>query len=418
MPADPTHLTAADIDATEVAHYHAVLADMLAHHMNPVVTITHYSLPIWVDNPAAYDSTTNTFTDGSLGGWTNPKAGAAMGGYASFLATEFGAQVQWWLTEDEPEDDMLCGYMTGTFPPGLNDLSLTDTSLPNGASATNVMENMIAGHALAYRAIHAVQKDAHVSFAHNSLVFVPLHNDTATEAALTRLQHVYNYVFLDALTTGDFDSGLVGTGPIVPHPEWAHSLDFIGVNYYDTNYVVSAPGFLPPLNAIPCNGNLPTFVLTGYGCPAENPPEIPGMTKILVDYAQRYKLPVTVTESGTIASPERKAIFLVQVLKAVHDAIDQGADVLGYSFWTLNYDYEWNDGYTQDMGLYDIKGYFGPDGGLPAPVDASMWSPSMTTNQTRVPLHPVIDVYQTIAGGNAIPASLLDKYATDGGEWY
>ena len=143
------------------------------------------------------------------------------------------------------------------------------------------------------------------------------------------------------------------------------------------------------------------------------------MTKILVKYAQRYGLPLFVTESGTIATPERKAIFLVQVLKAVHDALDQGANVIGYSFWTLSYDYEWNDGYSQDMGLFDIKGYFGPDGGRPPPEDgAAAWSPGPVTDFVRVPLHPVVDIYASVAQNNALSGEFLAKYATDGGEWY
>ena len=220
-PADPSHLTAADIDQNRGR---ALPRGARRSPCAPPVPRRHdhaHTLPVWVDNPAAFDAATESFTDGSLGGWTNPATGQALAGYASFLATEFGSQVQWWLTEDEPEDDLFCGYMTATFPPGLLNLSLTNTSLPNGASATNVLENMIAGHALAYRAIHAVQPDAHVSFAHNSLVFTPLTDDQTTQDALTRVDHIYNLVFLDALTTGQFDSSLVGAGPMVMHPEWA-----------------------------------------------------------------------------------------------------------------------------------------------------------------------------------------------------
>jgi beta-glucosidase/6-phospho-beta-glucosidase/beta-galactosidase len=418
LPADPTKLTPADIDQAEVAHYHAVLASALAHHLNPVVTVTHYTFPKWFDNPAAYDTATNTFTDNSLGGFTSYTAAQALGAYAGFLAQEFGSQVQWWLSEDEPEDDLFTGYMTGTFPPGLTGLTITENYLPNGASASTVMQNMIAAHALAYRAIHAVQPDAHVSFAHNSLVFTPVNQDADTLSALTRLDHIYNLVFLDALTTGEFDSSLIGNGPMVSHPEWASSLDFVGVNYYDTNWVAALPGFLSPLDAIPCNGNFPTFLLTNAGCPLTNPPEIPGMTSIMLKYAQRYHLPLFVTESGTIATPERKSIFLVQVLKALHAAIQQGANVVGYSFWTLSYDYEWNDGYTQDMGLFDIKGFFGPDGGLPAALDAAVWSPGPSTDFTRVPLHPIVDIYTSVAGTNTLSGAYLAKYATDGGEWY
>jgi hypothetical protein len=70
------------------------------------------------------------------------------------------------------------------------------------------------------------------------------------------------------------------------------------------------------------------------------------------------------------------------------------------------------------MGLFNIKGFFGPDGGLPPPVDASAWSPNATTDFTRVPLHPVSDIYQSVAGTNSLSGAYLAEYATDGGEWY
>ncbi len=421
MPADPTAMTMADVDQTELAHYHTVIDDLVAHGFTPTITVTHYTLPIWVDNPAAFDMTNLTITDGSLGGWTNPVTGQALASYAGFLAQEFGSQVQWWLTEDEPMDDVICGYMTGTFPPGLNDFDLTAVALPNQASIANVIENMIAGHALAYRAIHAVQPNAHVSIAHNSLSLLPLEPDNPDDvAAVTRTDHIYNLLYLDALTTGQFDTGLVGTGPMVQHPEWANSLDFIGVNYYDSNYVVVAPGLLEPLGALPCNGNLGSTLLQVLGCPAEGPPGAPGLISVLTEYNQRYHLPMFITESGTISSPEGKATFLVKILMALHEAMAQGANVLGYSLWTLSYDYEWNDGYTQDMGLYDIAGfggggYAGADGGLPQLPDGGIWAPGPDTDFTRIPDHPFIDVYQAIVSANAIPPSLVAQYAPDGG---
>lgn len=412
-PADPTApVEPKDVDPKEVAHYHAVLKSMHDADLTPVVTVTHFSYPTWVDNPVAFDAKTNAFTDGSLGGWTNPATGKALASYAAFLVKEY-PEVDWWLTMDEPLVALVAGYMAGVFPPGLTDLDLGTASLPNGASPVQVMQNMIAGHALAYHAMKALRPELRVSFAHNSVVWEP--KDPSRQAdvdATARVDHAYNLVFLDALTKGDFDAGLVGTGPVIHHPEWANTLDFIGVNYYDRDIVIGKSGFLPPLEAMPCapafEGAMPGL-FKALGCPEGGPPEAPGMTKILLEYQDRYHLPQLVTESGFIDTPENKAARLVQILGAMRDAMDQGANVLGYSYWTLNYDYEWNDGWTQNMGLYTIAGF--GDGSFPGAPDGGAGAPGPTTDFTRVPLHPFVDVYAEIAGKNMLPGALILKYA-------
>ncbi len=127
------------------------------------------------------------------------------------------------------------------------------------------------------------------------------------------------------------------------------------------------------------------------------------MTKVLLAYQDRYHLPQLVTESGFIDTPEGKARRLVKTLMALHDAIEGGANVLGYTYWTLIYDYEWNDGWTQNMGLFTCAG-FGDGTSFPG------GAPGPTTDFTRVPLHPMVDVYGEIAGGNAVSSSLIAQY--------
>lgn len=407
-PADPTApLTAADVDAKEVAHYHDVLASLKAHGLTPVVTVTHFSLPTWVDDPTAYDEATKTLTGDSLGGWTNPVTGQALARYAELLVREF-PDVDYWLTMDEPVVALVAGYMAGSFPPGFTELDLNAATLPNHASPKSTLVNMIAGHALAYHAIKAARPTARVSFAHNSVVWDPKDPESPDDvSAAARLDHAYNLVFLDALTSGDLDTSLVGAGPVEHHAEWANTLDFIGVNYYDRNVAIANPALFPPLGAVPC---APAFksalpgVFAAFGCPEEGPPEEKGMTLILLEYERRYHLPQLITESGFIDTPEGKARRLVKTLQAVADGIDGGANVIGYTYWTLNYDYEWNDGWTQNMGLYTIKGF--GDGALPG------GAPAATTDFTRVPLQPMCDVFTEIARGGAVSSSLIDKYGS------
>jgi len=402
-------LTPNDVDMSEVQHYKDVIASLENHGLTPVVTLIHWTMPVWVDNPAAaYDQTAQTFTDGSLGGWTNTATAYAFAQYAGFMAQEFSTTVKYWITENEPVPDTLSGYVIGVFPPGFSNLGyLTATTMPFSSSVVSVIKNMIMGHALAYHAIHAIDPDAMVSIAQNSIFASPIPGDARSEQAAKAFDHAYNLTFLDAATTGIFDNGLTGTTNTETHPEWAHTLDYIGVNYYSNDYVVPAPpGILVPINAIPCDPTIGAFIpLSALGCPAQNPSETQGLTNILVEYAQRYHLPMLITENGYgDADPVGKAKYIVQNILAVKNAINQGADMLGYMYWTMDYDYEWTSGYAQNFGLFYVDNFTSctkPFCGL---------VPSTTTDFTRTPVQPAVDVYSAIAAANDVTQTILNQY--------
>lgn len=420
-PQNPASPTEADLDPAAVAHYDAVLASLKAHGLTPIVTLTHYTLPIRIDNPASYDAGSNVFTDGSPGGWLSASTVAAFAGFAGLMAQEFGSQVTYWITENEPEVDLITGYLAGYFPPGLTDLSLTATTLPGDAGVSSVLQNMIAGHAAAYKAIKAIEPSAKVSIAHNSIAFEPQVQTTAFIAATQRVQFLYDFAYLDAVTKGTFDTSLVGQGPVVQHPEWAGTLDFIGVNYYAQDLVIYSQGLLSPLDALPCDPAIAgagaiASLLSSLGCPAATPPEAPGLTAVVTSYQQRYGLPILITENGANTSdPDAKAAYIVQNLMALHDAIDAGATVIGYSYWTLNEDYEWAHGYDQAFGLFEVAGLVTSDGGIPSFSDGGLWAPSTGTDFTRSPHHPATDVYLQIANSGVISPALVAQYAGDGG---
>ncbi len=394
-------LTATDVDMNEVNHYKDVIASMRAHGIEPVVSLLHWTLPQWVDTPATTASDCSTT---SLCGWTNTLTAYAFSGYAAFMAQQFSTTVKYWITENEPLPDTLSGYIMGVFPPGFNNLSdLTATTMPNAASVVTVVKNMIMGHALAYHAIHAVEPNAMVSIAENSISVSAIPNNAASAAAAKAFDHAYNLAYLDAATSGVFDNGLTGTTNTESHPEWAHTLDYIGVNYYNNDYVVPAPaGFLRPINALPCDSTIGAFIsLSSIGCPAQNPPETQGLTNILVEYAQRYHLPMLITENGYgDADPVGRAKYIAQNIMAVKDALNRGADMIGYLYWTLDYDYEWTSGYKQNFGLFYVDDFTG----------STFTEPTITTDFTRTPIHPAVDVFSAIAAANDITPTIVNQY--------
>lgn len=168
---------------------------------------------------------------------------------------------------------------------------------------------------------------------------------------------------------------------------------------------------MAPIKAVPCSqaiaGALQAFGITlgTLGCPAQNPSETQGLTDMLLEYEHRYHLPILITENGCNSNvPLEKAKYIVQNTMALHNAIDQGATVIGYLYWTLNYDYEWTSGYDQSAGLFFVDDFTSCTTPF-CPV-----IPDAGTDFTRTPMHPATDVFTAIATANGISPTIIDQY--------
>ncbi len=79
--------------------------------------------------------------------------------------------------------------------------------------------------------------------------------------------------------------------------------------------------------------------------------------KALRAFWGRYRLPLLVTESGIADEEqpdERRVRYLSGCLRAVADAIDDGVEVRGYTYWSLLDNFEWAEGFRPRFGLYRI----------------------------------------------------------------
>lgn len=79
-----------------------------------------------------------------------------------------------------------------------------------------------------------------------------------------------------------------------------------------------------------------------------------GIYHLLLDL-KKYKKPIYITENGIAnARDDMRADFIRQHLRWVKKAIDKGADVRGYFYWSLTDNYEWADGFAPVFGLVEI----------------------------------------------------------------
>ncbi len=328
-------------DEVEIEHYHQVIDSMRAHGLKPVVTLSHFTLPLWMDDPL------NPGAD--LGDFRTQEGIDEFVEFAGDMAEEYGDDVDLWIPFNEPMVVALTAYLD-LWPPGFgNDLD----------QAVAFTMGEIFAHAGAYDAIHARDlADADgdglaskVGVAAHIVVFQPSRPDNALDVAATkRLDHVFNRLFLDATILGYLDVNLDedtdddGTTPAEGyHPELAGRMDFLGLNYYRIQKV--AGGLPEPLLGAPSDvATLPRNEL-GWSI---YPRGIYESLKLLAEYG----MPILITENGIADGDEsQRPSFLVDFLTWVDKAIEEQVPVIGYLHWSLYDNFEWAEGFSAKFGL-------------------------------------------------------------------
>ena len=339
---------AALADPAAVQHYHDLFAALAARGMRPLVTLNHYTLPLWIHDGVACH---RDLGGCSPRGWLDrERTVREIAKYAGFVAREFGGEVDGWITENEPFQVIFTGYIQPT----------ADRTNPPAVAlafdeAKAAFVAMVEAHARmvdAIRAEDAVDADGDGAAAQVGLVYAmvpmrPCHPDDPTDVTATdNLFYLYNMAFLNAVAKGDLDDDLDGTAE--HRDDLAGRMDFLGLNYYTRVTVTGLPGPIFP-GLSPKTTFDPTTLRVWEDYPR-------GIFEMIEVADRELGLPVIVTENGTEnPDDDDHAIqFLVQHLHWVAEARAAQHRILGYYLWTLMDNYEWNHGMGIRMGLYAV----------------------------------------------------------------
>ena len=299
-------------DAIEV--YSAMVDSLLAKGIEPMITLHHFSHPIWFEEKGGFYERNNLpyFVD-----------------YCARIYPYYADRVNKWCTVNEPDVFSIMGYHMGMFPPGKR----------SPVKAIRVMTNVMIAHGEVYHRLKEINPNSYIGLAKNVTIFDPYRRWNLLHWLTSfALNYIWNGAIISALSRGRM------YGKSVHRVK--KSADFIGLNYY--THVLTSP-FLPQTTEI----DLPsrkheTITEFGYPMYAEG---LERATKWL----QKLSIPIEITENGVADAEDKlRPIHLKRHLWVIGNLISNGADIRSYYHWSLMDNFEWAEGYSMRFGLYEV----------------------------------------------------------------
>jgi len=316
--------------------YDRLVDGMIARGLTPFLTLYHWDLP-----SALADK----------GGWANRETAERFAEYAAAVMARIGDRVGRTATINEPWCVSWLSHFEGQQAPGLRDIR----------AAARSMHHIQLAHGLAMARLRAAGH-GNLGIVLNFSEILPAAE--GEDAAVDLSDAISNRWFIESVARGTYPQVVLdGLGQHMPQG-WEQDMalisapiDWLGVNYY-SRAIVSHDADAPWPSTRGHEGPLPKTQM-GW----EIYPE--GLRNLLVRMARDYvgDLPIFVTENGMawddhvqageVNDPIRSN-YLAAHLDASRQAIDGGANVQGFFYWSLLDNYEWAFGYAKRFGLVHV----------------------------------------------------------------
>lgn len=329
------------INPAGLGFYERLIDGLLSKGIQPMATLFHWDLPAALDD---------------RGGWLNRDSAKWFAEYADIVFRKFDDRVKLWVTLNEPWVVTDGGYLHGVLAPGHR----------NRFEAPIASHHLMLAHGAAVQAYRATGRNQ-IGLVVNIEPKYPASQSDADLAATRRADAYMNRQYLDPALRGAYPDELREIfGEAWPH--WPaqdfelirQPVDFIGVNYY-TRSVTRFDATAWPLRAAPVRQKQRTYTETQW----EVFPQ--GLTDTLLWVKDRYgNPPVYITENGAaffdppqveaaVLEDPLRVDYLRKHLRAVHDAMRQGADIRGYFAWSLFDNLEWSLGFSRRFGIIHVN---------------------------------------------------------------
>jgi beta-glucosidase len=296
----------------ELEHYRRMLAVCHEHHLTPLLTYSHFSIPRWF---------------ALKGGWENPVAPDLYARFCERATRHLGDLVGYASTFNEPDVPQLLNWinlpgmganLTEMFQSGLGRVR-KQVNTPEFANfflgdQKKVRDGVLAAHHKGRTAMKSVRGSMPVGF---------------------------NLAMSDDQPAPE-DSHLAEKRADVYGPwlDAAKQCDYMGVQVYSRS-IVGKKDLPPPKGAETTQVGWEFY---------------PECVEHVVKYASKETgVPIIVTENGIATNDDtRRVEYYQRALAGLKRAIDEGVDVRGYVTWSLLDNFEWMSGFEPKFGIVAV----------------------------------------------------------------
>ena len=323
-------------DEAEIDHYHRVIACCREHNIEPIVTMHHFSSPVWLIRK---------------GGWEAETTPADFARYVSFVTERLGSEINYICTINEANmglqvaqvakhimQQMMCAAKSG---------GSSESQIQMGLNFKKMMENRekLAAENIAAFGTASPQVFTGSRTPEGDRLIMRAHQEA--KAAIKKL---YPNIKV-GITLSLHDIQPLPGGEENASREWDEELlhylpyiiddDFLGVQNY-TRTLYDAAGSLPA----PEGAELTQMDYEFY-------PE--GIGNVLRKVHASFPGELLVTENGIAASDDtRRVEFIRRALMGVEKCVEDGLPVKGYLYWSLLDNFEWQKGFAMQFGLVSV----------------------------------------------------------------
>lgn len=314
-------------DESETEHYRRVLECCRANGVTPIVTMHHFTSPQWLI---------------AGGGWESEATVEKFANYCRYIAEKLGSLMTYVCTINEANIGIQIAAIAKRYA---------------GNAAKNLQIGLNVENPQAERAKKFAEENTRVFGTASPQIFTSprtaegdklvtrahMAAKAAMKAVCPHLQIGLTLSLHDIQPTAGGEGNAAGEW----NDEFTHYLpciaddDFLGVQNY-TRTLVGLDGSLP----VPDSAETTQM---GY----EFYPEALG--NVIRAVHKSLKIPLIVTENGiATADDTRRTAFIERALHGVADCIEEGIPVLGYLYWSLLDNFEWQKGYAMTFGLVGV----------------------------------------------------------------
>jgi beta-glucosidase len=277
-----------------IEHYRSYIQALRDRGVEPFLNIWHWTSPVWFEKRGGFKKRDNV---------------KAFCRFVQKLSDEYGSDLTYVITLNEPNWFTTAGYILGVHPPQER----------NFITAGLVYWNLCVAHKQAYKILKRDHPHLQIGVASQLANIQAKRPHSFVDEVVTKfMRYSWNWWFLRRIRKYQ---------------------DFVGINYYFTDYYRGGKRDNP---SVPLNDR-------GWYMEPE------GIYPLLLRTWSHFKKPIFITENGLADQHDQhRRWWLEETIIAMERALSEGVDLRGYFYWSLLDNFEWEVGWWPKFGLVEV----------------------------------------------------------------